>query len=59
LKADGSLLDKFNNGTALCGLAGAKLAGKQVLLISSALDKPEGDAHSVLEAWQVEPISSP
>jgi outer membrane lipoprotein-sorting protein len=56
LQADGKLLDKFNHGTALCGLAGAKLAGKQVLLISSALEKPEGDAHSVLEAWQVEPV---
>lgn len=55
LKADGTVVDKFNHGAALCGLAGAKLGDKQVLLISSALEKAEGDAHSVLEAWQVEP----
>lgn len=55
LRADGTLLDKFNNGAALCGLAGAKFGEKSVLLISSALEKPEGDSHSVIEAWLVEP----
>ncbi|MCC7084962.1 MAG: DUF2092 domain-containing protein [Pirellulales bacterium] len=54
LNADGTPLDKFNCGAMVYGLAGATLGDKKVLLIARALEKPEGDAHSVLEAWQLE-----
>jgi Predicted periplasmic protein (DUF2092) len=52
--ADGKPVDKFNSGSELAGLAGAKFADKHLLLVSKVLDKPEGDAKGTLEAWLVE-----
>jgi thiol-disulfide isomerase/thioredoxin len=45
LGADGKLVDRFNYGSTLCGLAASTLSGKRVLFVSTP--------HSV-EAWKVE-----
>jgi hypothetical protein len=55
LAADGKPIDKFNTGTLLVGLGAAKFGDKRVLLVASALDKPDGDRKGTLEAWLVEP----
>jgi thiol-disulfide isomerase/thioredoxin len=47
LSADGKLIEQFNYGAPLCGLATIEVDGKPVLLVSS-----EGNG---LEAWRVEP----
>ena len=52
--ADGKPVDKFNSGSELAGLAGAKFGDKHLLLVSKVLDKAEGDAKGTLEAWLVE-----
>jgi hypothetical protein len=52
--ADGKPVDKFNTGSELAGLAGAKFGDKHLLLVSKVLDKPNGDAKGALEAWLVE-----
>jgi hypothetical protein len=36
LSADGRLLDRFNYGAALCGLATAQIHGRPVLLVATA-----------------------
>jgi thiol-disulfide isomerase/thioredoxin len=45
IAADGKLLDRFNYGAALAGLATAELDGKPLLLVSTS---------NALEAWKVE-----
>jgi thiol-disulfide isomerase/thioredoxin len=45
IAADGKLLDRFNYGSVLAGLATAELNGKPLLLVSTA---------DALEAWKVE-----
>jgi hypothetical protein len=45
VSADGKLLDKFNYGAALQGMATFEIGGRSVLVVSS----PRG-----LEAWKVE-----
>ena len=57
LAADGKLLDKFNTGNELAGLAAAKLGDQHVLLVSKVLDKPDGETKGTLEAWSVEPVA--
>lgn len=46
ITADGKLLDKFNYGERICGLAMTKLKGSPVLLVATPL---------AVEAWKVEP----
>ncbi len=57
LSSDGKLVDKFNTGSTLAGLAADKFGDQRVLLISKVLDKPQDDAKGVLEAWQIEPTA--
>jgi outer membrane protein assembly factor BamB len=57
LTADGKLVDKFNTGSTLAGLAAEKVGDQRVLLISKVFDKPQGDAKGTLEAWQIEPAA--
>ena len=47
LSADGKPLDHFNYGSALTGLAAARIDGKPLLLVAT----PEG-----LEGWEVQPL---
>ncbi len=54
LAADGKPIDKFNTGAMLTGLGVTKVGDKHVLLVSSALEKPDGDRKGNLEAWLVE-----
>jgi hypothetical protein len=50
LAADGRLLDRFNYGAPLTGLATAQWDGKRVLLVST----PQG-----VDAWEVQPPGTP
>ena len=47
LSGDGKLLDHFNYGAALCGLAAVRIDGKPLLLVAT----PEG-----LDGWEVQVI---
>lgn len=49
LAPDGKLLDQFNYGAALAGLATVELDGKPLLIVSTP---------DALEAWKAEPLSA-
>ncbi|HEY2883127.1 MAG TPA: DUF2092 domain-containing protein [Pirellulales bacterium] len=57
VSADGKPIDKFNTGAMLTGVGAAKIGEKHLLLVSSALAKPDGERKGNLEAWLVEPAA--
>ncbi len=55
LTRDGKAVDKFNYGASLSGLGFTRSGDQRLLLVSSVLEKPNGDTKGTLEAWKLEP----